>query len=233
MKKSLLIWLVILFLPVLATAQTTGIKAESLGADAAQQKLVEISVTKFEDAAFWLSTMPLDMGLAVNRRFEGSPAEKQPLEEEAVSKIQEQDRFVLGAKVNFFRRGVNYVSIVPVKPLPIAGITKTLSVWVVGRNYNHILKAVILDYFGQQRIITLGKLNFMGWKQLTVAVPPSIIQDEYHFSSERGIKFVGFRIEFDMMESFGSYYIYFDDLRATTDLFAEEFRDADDMTDGW
>jgi len=233
MKKTLLIWLVILFLPALVTAQTTGVKAESLGVDAAQQKLVEISVTKFEDAAFWRSAMPLDMGIAMNRRFEGSPAEKQPLEGETASKIQEQDRYVLGAKVNFFRRGVNHVSIVPVRPLPVAGITKTLSVWVVGRNYNHILKAVILDYFGQKREITVGRLNFMGWKQLTVAIPPGIIQDEYHFSSERGIKFVGFRIEFDMMESFGSYYIYFDDLRATTDLFAEEFRDSDDMTDGW
>jgi hypothetical protein len=35
------------------------------------------------------------------------------------------------------------------------------------------------------------------------------------------------------MEAFGSYYIYFDDLRAVTDLFAENNRDADDMTDGW
>jgi hypothetical protein len=36
-----------------------------------------------------------------------------------------------------------------------------------------------------------------------------------------------------MMESYGSYYVYFDDLRATTDLFAESYRDKDDMPDGW
>ncbi|MDR2259242.1 MAG: flagellar filament protein FlaA, partial [Treponema sp.] len=29
------------------------------------------------------------------------------------------------------------------------------------------------------------------------------------------------------------YYIYFDDLRAVTDLFAEDNRDADDMSDAW
>jgi hypothetical protein len=104
---------------------------------------------------------------------------------------------------------------------------------VVGRNYNHVLKAVIADYFNQRREITFGKLNFMGWKQLTAAVPPRIVQDEYHFANQRGIKLLGFKIEFDMMESYGSYYVYFDDLRATTDLFAESYRDRDDMPDGW
>ena len=79
----------------------------------------------------------------------------------------------------------------------------------------------------------MGKLNFMGWKQLTAAVPPRIVQDEYHFANLRGIKLLGFKIEFDMMESYGTYYVYFDDLRAVTDLFAESYRDKDDMPDGW
>jgi hypothetical protein len=35
------------------------------------------------------------------------------------------------------------------------------------------------------------------------------------------------------METYGSYYIYFDDLRAVTDLFAENNRDVDDMADAW
>ena len=61
----------------------------------------------------------------------------------------------------------------------------------------------------------------MGWKQLTVAVPPSIVQDEYHFTSQRGIKLLGIEIDFDLEESFGTYYVYFDDLRAVTDLFAD------------
>jgi hypothetical protein len=35
------------------------------------------------------------------------------------------------------------------------------------------------------------------------------------------------------MEAYGSYYIYFDDLRAVTDLFAEDIKDADDPSDMW
>jgi len=68
---------------------------------------------------------------------------------------------------------------------------------------------------------------------MTAAIPPRIVQDEFHYAVDRGVKIVGFKIEFDLLESYGTYYTYFDDLRAVTDLFAETYRDADDMTDGW
>ena len=229
-----LLCLALLGVPALLMAQDTeGIQAADIGKDQAQQDLVEVSVAKFEDAAFWGSSMPLDMGIAAIRRFEGGPAAKKPITGEKEANIQVPDKYVLGGKVMFFKRAANTVAFFPVRPLPIEGISKTVSVWVVGRNYNHILKAVIADYFNQRREITLGKLNFMGWKQLTAAIPPRIVQDEYHYAAQRGIKLLGLKIDFDMMESYGTYYIYFDDLRAVTDLFAEAYRDKDDMTDGW
>ncbi len=233
MNKAALMTVLALLLPLaaLVAQDTEGIQADQIGKDQAQQELVEISVAKFEDAAFWGDSMPLDMGISVLRRFEGGPAAKKPIERE--KNLGLQDRYVLGGKVMFFKRAANEAFFFPVRPLPIEGITKTLSVWVVGRNYNHVLKAVVADYFNQRREITFGKLNFMGWKQLTAAVPPRIVQDEYHFTNQRGLKLLGFKIEFDMMESYGTYYIYFDDLRATTDLFAETYRDKDDMPDGW
>jgi hypothetical protein len=86
----------------------------------------------------------------------------------------------------------------------------------------------------------VGKLNFQGWKKLTVAVPPQaedgrhgIIQRNYNYNNQMGLKIIGFRIDCDPMEAYGSYYIYFDDLRAVTDLFAEDNRDPDDMVDAW
>jgi hypothetical protein len=232
MKIAALIVTLALLLPAaLGAQQTEGIQAEQIGKDQAQQQLVEVSIAKFEDAAFWANSMPLDMGVATLRRFEGGPAAKKPIEGEKVLELT--DRYVLGGKVQFFKRAANEAFFFPVRPIPVEGITKTLSVWVVGRNYNHVLKAVIADYFNQRREITFGKLNFMGWKQLTAAVPPRIVQDEYHYANQRGLKVLGFKIEFDMMESYGTYYVYFDDLRATTDLFAEAYRDKDDMPDGW
>ncbi|HRZ89052.1 MAG TPA: flagellar filament outer layer protein FlaA, partial [Spirochaetia bacterium] len=98
----------------------------------------------------------------------------------------------------------------------------------------------ILDAFNTPFELTVGKLNFQGWKKLTVAIPPQnmdgktgIIQRNFHFISRMGIKIVGFKIECDPMEAFGTYYFYMDDLRAVTDLFAEDYRDPDDMKDTW
>ncbi len=207
--------------------------AAEIGKDSAQQLLKEISVTKFEDASFWGSQMPLDMGLVTLRRLEGSPQGKKPIEDEKKLGIAEADRYVVGARINFFRRGPTYFTISPVAPIPIEGISKTLSVWVVGRNFNHMLKIVIEDFIGRRMELTLGKLNFVGWRQMTVAVPPTISQTEYHYTYKNGIKFLGFRIDCDPAENFGTYYLYLDDLRAVTDLFGESKRDTDDMVDSW
>lgn len=235
MKKIIIITLSLLLLVTsLSFSQAVGgPDPASIGVDSAQQKLVEVSVTKFEDVAYWNSAMPLDDGFIQIRRFEGGPLAKEAIAGEEESNVQERDKYVLGAKVQYIKRNMGSFAVFPVKPLPIEGITKTLSVWVVGRNYNHILKILIRDYLGREQELSIGKLNFMGWKKLTVAVPPRIIQSEHHFSNLRGIQFIGFRVESNLMESYGSYYIYFDDLRAVTDMFDEEYRDPDDMADGW
>ena len=205
----------------------------AIGKDSAQQLLEEVSVEKFEDAAFWYGAMPLDMGVIQVKRLVGSPAGKTPVAGEQDNKITEQDKYVLGAKVSFFHRGVSEFSVHPQEPIPVEGIVKTLSVWVVGRNFNHVLKVQFLDYRGQAQELTIGTLNFIGWKKLTVAIPPSILQDEFHYSYKSGIQITGFKVETDPLDSYGTYYLYFDDLRAVTDLFGESKRDSDDMSDGW
>ncbi len=204
-----------------------------IGVDRAQQKLKEVSVSKFEDSGFWFANMARDEGLVFLRRFEGSPMDKEPIPGEVDSGIEEQDQYVLGLKVNYFFRGYKSFALFPSRPLPIEGICKTISVWVIGRNFEHVLKVLVADFYGNRAEITMGKLNFSGWKKLTVAIPPSLKQWDYHDTSKMGIKVLGFKIETDPIESYGSYYVYFDDLRAVTDLFSEESRDADDMIDSW
>ena len=219
---------------VLAQSTTAGEPDPTkVGVDSAQQLLKEVSVTRFEDAAFYFPAMPSDQGIVTLRQFGGGPADKEPIKDEGDLKIAVHDENVLGAKVDFYKRGPHELLVSPVKPIQIEGLAKTLSLWVVGRNYNHVLKVIISDYFGQKKELTVGKLNFMGWKKLTVAIPPSIRQDEAHFSGRSGIQFHGLKIEFDMMETYGEYYVYFDDLRVWTDLFAEVSKDADSMSDDW
>jgi hypothetical protein len=237
MKKNIIIVLLLLITVVLASAQATVPAGEPdpalTGVTTAQQKLKEVSVNKFEDAGFWYGMMAGDEGIITTRRFEGSPLDKVPIEDEAVYGIEESDKFVLGTKVSFYRRGVASFGIRPVRPVPIEGITKTISLWVAGRNTNHVLELVVSDHFGNKAFINMGKMNFLGWKKVTVTIPPNIVQRNYHYNNKMGILVEGFNIQCNIDETYGNFYIYFDDLRAVTDLFAEENRDFDDMNDSW
>jgi len=206
--------------------------------DTAQQQLKEVSVDKFEHEGFWLSHMSSDEGYTISRLFTGGPSGKEPIPDEEGMNIP--DKYVLGTRVDFLRRGYNSFTVRPVRPIPVEGITKTVSVWVAGRNFNHDLILLIQDYFGRNYEIYMGRLNFQGWKKLTVAIPPQstdgvngVVQRSYHYNNQMGIKIMGFRIDCDPMEAYGNYYVYFDDLRAVTDLFTENNRDPDDMNDGW
>jgi hypothetical protein len=209
----------------------------SLG-DRAQQILKEITVEQFEDPGLWYGSIPGDVGIITLSLREGKPKELK--ETESNERLESDARynlppgkFVLGVKVHFYRRSISSFAIYPVRPIPIEGITKRISVWVIGRNFKHTLKVIIEDFFGIRHELTLGALTFKGWQKLTVTVPGTIMQEEYHYTSKAGIKVVGFKVDCDLMESYGTFYIYFDDLSAGTDLFAEEYRDEDDVPDNW
>ena len=76
-------------------------------------------------------------------------------------------------------------------------------------------------------------------EKLTVAVPPSpdgvhgIVQTSAYHGDRPGLRIVGFRVDCNPELARGSYYLYLDDLRAVTDLYAMENRDEDDMDDNW
>ena len=206
-----------------------------IGADSAKQALREVSVDLFEREGSWNARISSDNGVISSRLFDGSPASKEPMaENEGVT-----DERVLGVKVEFFRRGVNSFYVTAARPIPIEGITKTVSVWVTGRNQGHNLYLLVQDYFGNNFEIYMGSLAFSGWKKMTAAVPPSpdgergIVQQSAYYGERPGLRIIGFRIDCDPLLARGSYYLYFDDLRAVTDLYDMENRNEDDMIDNW
>jgi len=240
--KNILIIVLAFFVTGFISAQEAtvgGPDPTRIGIETAQQFLREVTVDNFEHDGFWRSHISSDFGFATSRLFESpGSSRKQPIPEEEALGIP--DRFVLGTRVDFLRRGHSSVFIYPTRPIPIEGITKTLSVWVAGRNFNHRLYILIQDFFGRHFEFFMGRLNFQGWQQLTVAIPPQaddglsgVVQRNIHHQHYSGIRVTGFRIDFDPMQARGSYYVYFDALRAVTDLFAENNRDPDDMVDGW
>jgi hypothetical protein len=242
MKRSVLTGLIITVCAGFLSAQGTDVVGTPQAADMndglPRQALSEVSVDKFEMEGFWSSSISSDAGFSVSRLFEGGPADKKPIEGEANLNIP--DNKVLGTKIDFLRRGNVSLYITAARPIPVEGTVKTVSVWVVGRNYNHRLFLLIQDFYGRNFEIYMGRMNFQGWKNLVGVIPPQqelgmngIVQQNYHYSNISGIKVIGFRIDCDPMDAYGSYYIYLDDLRAVTDLFTEDMREADDPLDDW
>ena len=184
--------------------------AESVGIDSAEQRIKEISVDKFESEGTWFVRMSSDEGVIRSRLFNGNPANKKPIPAEEGMNIS--DDKVLGVKTSFYRRGCNSFEVLAVKPLPVECISKTVSVWVVGRSYPHVLKLIVEDFWGKRFELYVGKLNHAGWKMMTVAIPPQntsggvsgIVQKDHHFGpTGMGLKIVGFKVECDLMETYG------------------------------
>ena len=142
-------------------------------------------------------------------------------------------------KVEFFKRGVNSFYILSQRPIPVEGVTKTISLWVCGRNMDHDMYVLIEDYFGRSYELYMGSLGFTGWKKLTAVVPASpdgergIVQHSAYYGERPGVRITGFRIDCNPVLARGSYYMYIDDLRCVTDLYDLEHRDEDDMSDNW
>ena len=181
-------------------------------------------IDDFEEAGEWSSFMPRDFGLTRAMRREGAPRQIQST----------NNRYVLGVKTEFMKRDWSWITVKPAQPTKIKGITKSLTVWVVGRNYRHTLNFVLRDYLGHIKFLTAGEMIWVGWKPVTVNIPDTIKQQNYKISDERGIEFLGFRIDFDPQDILGRpFYVYFDWLTADTDLFSEQNQNPDDMMDNW
>ncbi|MCX8028728.1 MAG: flagellar filament outer layer protein FlaA [Brevinematales bacterium] len=195
--------------------------------DTAKQMIQPVLVEDFEVPGDWEVKMSRDYGVVSFMTRDGFP--------KALADMKDKNSKVLGVKVNFFKRGPAEILVKPVRQIKIPGITKKIKLWVVGRNYTHTLKIVVKDYLEREKEITIGKLNFSGWKLLEVNIPDFIEQENYKVSEERGLALTGIKIVCDMTDIVPGrpFYIYFDYLTAETDLFVEKFREVDDMVDLW
>jgi TonB family protein len=134
------------------------------------------------------------------------------------------ERYALGLKVEFLTRAKSSAIIFSSRPLPLQSRCAMLSLRVLGRNSRHKLSLVVLDYYGKRYELPLGRLDFTGWKRLYAYVPrfdpatgAGIVQDDSHFERPPGLRVEGLRLDFDLDESYGSFYVYFDSLEATVE----------------
>lgn len=227
------------------------------------EELVTFILDDFEKSGAWTPAMPRDQGVIFSMRREGVPpllkrinkltrdisnqneaylrkkqAQKQQPKENPLTGFPYRDnKYVLGVRVEFMKRGYNWFTITPPQPIKIPGICKQISCWVVGRGYRHWLWIMIRDYHGRRRYLSaMRPLIHKGWRKILFPIrADQIVQEDYKVTDPKkvGITFDGFLVQCDPMESRGKYYIYFDLLTAQVDLYFEFNRDDDDMRDFW
>ena len=224
-RLSILITMLILTVAFLLFAQDAAEENEESGNNFVTESITNFLIDNFEFANTWQGSIPRDFGLINIIRREGGPAD--------VTAEGEENRYMLGAKVEYFRTGYPYFSITPPRPVKIPGYTKEISVWVAGRNHNNAMSFYIYDINGKQQSIGNVSLNFVGWKNVTVQVPASVKQEDFRGQREQGISFMGIFIKVDPRDSYGKYYVYFDNLVAKTDMYLETYREEDDPLDTW
>ena len=143
---------------------------------------------------------------------------------------EEENKYVMGVRGSFTRKGYNRIWIYPEKEIVVPGAAKKFDVWVWGANYYYYLEIHIRDYRGIVHKLPLGSLHFIGWRNLSVEVPKQIPQFIRYLPMEKPLTIVRFAIWTEPNERVDDYIIYFDHLKVLTDVYRERF-DGDILAD--
>ena len=106
-----------------------------------------------------------------------------------------------------------------IRGVRLPGVVEKISVWVLSRNYNYDLEAIIQDTDGRSALVSFGTLNFVGWQPLTATIPKKLSQDIQ--SKEFGsINLILRRLQLRAKENakLENIYLFFDELRVLTSV---------------
>jgi len=101
------------------------------------------------------------------------------------------------------------------------GVIKSISINIKGNNYSNNIGIILMDVNGHKQIISMGDINFEGWKTITWSNPDyikQIITREKNWGTELEnqklpfIAFVGFIIYKDTNQQSGEFTTYIKDI---------------------
>jgi hypothetical protein len=62
--------------------------------------------------------------------------------------------------------------------------------WVWGSNYNYYIDIHVRDYRGMVHVLRLGDINYKGWRNLKIEIPPFIPQDVKFVPARKSLELV-------------------------------------------
>ena len=220
-----------------ATTTTTAKPAP----EAQKQKtgLYEDWMSDFEACEDWRAHSTSPLGDTKIRKIPGKP---RPVDEQGnvvefpnevtdENGITHKNENVIGVKSYVIERGYDRVEVLPPNEYIVRGKAKELKVWALGRKFRHTLFVKFRDYRGKLHKLKIGRLDFWGWKELSLVIPGWLPQSSSYAMLDKNLHFVSFFVESDRFEAPGTYYFYLDNFRMITDL--SEFTGDLSIKDTW
>jgi len=204
-----------------------------------QTGLVEDWMDDFEACEDWRAMATCPIGETKIRKIPGKP---RPIDENGnevnypdtitdENGITHENKYVLGVKTYFMDRGFDRVEVFPPNEYIVRGKAKEIKVWALGRKFRHTLFVKLRDYKGAIHKIKIGRLDFWGWREMSVIVPGWLPQSPGYALLDKNLHFVSFYVESDIYEVPGTFYFYLDNFRVITDL--SEFTGDTSIRDNW
>ena len=145
---------------------------------------------------------------------------------------EDNPNHIMGVKTFFDDRGFDRVEISPPHEFVIKGKARQFSIWVLGRKFRHTLSIKLRDYRGKTHNLRLGRLDFFGWRKLTVTVPGWLPQSTRYSLLDKNLHFVSLFVTHDIHEVPGTFYFYVDSLKVLVDRSEAEYPGSE-IKDNW
>lgn len=242
--RSVILAVLIGLMCVLVGSGNINVHAQEAPKTAAPEKkqqtgLVEDWLNDFEACEDWRASSTCPLGDTKIRKIPGKPRPvddtgkmvEYPNEITDDNGITHKSEFVLGVKTYFADRGFDRVEAFPPNEYIIRGKAKEIKVWALGRKFRHTLFVKLRDYRGNLYKIKIGRMDFWGWKEMSVIIPGWLPQSASYAMLDRNLHFVSFFVESDTFEVPGTFYFYLDNFRVITDL--SEFTGDQYIKDTW
>jgi hypothetical protein len=129
----------------------------------------------------------------------------------------------MGVKACFSTQGYNWIVLEPKEKLMSQGISKAIDLWVWGSGFNYDLYIIVKDWRGFYHSLFMGNLEYFGWRNLRVDIPPQISQFTNYVPRIRPLEIVRLKLVASPAEKPDGFYAYFDYMQVQTDIYRERY----------
>lgn len=184
--------------------------------------LKDIQLDDFENAEDWRAFSTTPLGETKTRKTIQLGEIRDALNPDLITEDEKKafkdgTNNILGVKTFFKDRGFDRVEVRPPHEFKIKGVARQISMWVLGRKYRHTLYVKIRDFTGKLHKLRVGRLDFLGWRKMTVTIPGWVPQSPRYSLLDKNLQFVSLYVQSDVHEVGGEFYFYVDNLSLKVD----------------